>query len=121
MREGSSDELGEAVQQARVEVGLAPLRRGTGWGRMREAAASALEAAALGEELLAPLLLLHLLGVVQLLAEAVLVREESRVDGGRNAVVGLALAVVVGGLEAGVGCGVGLEVEIDSLGIGCEG
>lgn len=121
MREGASDELGEAVQDARVEAGLAPLGRGPGGGRMRKAAATALEAAALREELLAPLLFLHLLGVVQLLAEAVLVREESRVDGGRNAVVRLALAVVVGGLEAGVGGGVGLEVEIDSLGIGCEG
>lgn len=120
-RKGLADHLWEALQDLRVEAGLAPLGRGLGAARMRKAAAASLEAAALRVELLARLLVLHFLRVVQLLAEAVLVREESRVDGRGDAEVGLALAVVVGGLEAGVGGGVGLEVEVDSLWVGCEG
>ena len=121
MREGSADELGEAVQELRVEVGPAPAGGGRGGWRMGEAAAAPLEAVALGEELLAALLLLGLLGAVQLVAEAVLVRAESGVDGGGEAEVGLAVAVVVGRLEAVVGGGVCVEVEVDPLGIGCEG
>lgn len=121
MREGGADELGEALQQVRVKVAPAPAGRGPGCGCMGEAAAAPLEAAALGEELLAALLLLRLPGAVQLVAEAVLVREESRVDGGGDAGVRLGLAVVVGGLEAVVGGRVCVELEIDSLGIGWEG
>lgn len=88
---------------------------------MRKAAVASLEAAALRVELLAQLLFLHFLRVVQVFAEAVLVRMESRVDGGGNAVLRLALTVVVGGFEAGVGGRIGLELEIGSLWLGCEG